>query len=301
MRIITVQDIDSTLESVRPKPNNEVKNRVLAIISDVRRRKDKALKEYEKRFNKVTLRSLKVSAPEIKLAYTKVSEDQIRAIKLAKNRLEKSEIAVKNQLRGISISNDGIRMRKTFSPIDSVGCYIPGGKARYPSTVVMSVVPAKVAGVKKIIMASPADQKGSIDPLTLVAADICGVDEFYKISGAQAIAALAYGTESVPKVDKIVGPGGVFVTLAKSLLTNVVSIDMMAGPTELAIVADSSADPKLVVLDLISQAEHSGDTMCCLITISSTLKDQVLRSLEQRIRTIKRSAIVKESIGKMGS
>lgn len=300
MKIITVRDIDSTLESLRSETNKEVKNLVLAIISDVRKRRDKALKAYEKKFNKVTLRSLKVSAPEIKLAYTKVSEDQIRAIKLVKNRLEKSEIAVKNQLRNISISNDGIRIRKTFSPIDSVGCYIPGGKARYPSTVVMSVVPAKVAGVKKIIMASPADQKGSIDPLTLVAADICGVDEFYKISGAQAIAALAYGTESVPKVDKIVGPGGVFVTLAKSLLTNVVSIDMIAGPTELAIVADSSADPKLVVLDLISQAEHSGDTICCLITISSTLKDQVLRSLEQRIRTIKRSAIVKESIGKNG-
>ena len=300
MRIITVRDIDSTLESLRSETNKEVKNRVFAIISDVRKRGDKALKAYEKRFNKTTLRSLKVSAPEIKLAYSKVSKDQIRAIKLAKSRLEKSEIAVKNQLRNTSISDDGIRISKVFSPIDSVGCYIPGGKARYPSTVVMSIVPAKVAGVKKIILASPADQKGSIDSLTLVAADICGVDEFYKISGAQAIAALAYGTESIPKVDKIVGPGGVFVTIAKSLLTDVVSIDMIAGPTELAIVADSSADPKLVALDLISQAEHSSDTMCCLITISSKLKDHVLRSLEQRIPTIKRSKIVKESLGKNG-
>ena len=300
MKIITVRDIDSIVESVRPEANKEVKNRILAIISDVRKRKDKALKEYEKRFNKIALKSLRVSSSEISSAYSKVSEVQVKAIKLAKRRLEKSEIAVRNKLRNISIPNGGIKISKVFSPIDSVGCYIPGGKARYPSTVLMSVIPAKVAGVKKIIAVSPPDQRGSIDPLTLVAADICGVNEFYKIGGAQAIAALAYGTKSIPKVDKIVGPGGVFVTLAKSLLTDVVSIDMIAGPTELAIIADSSADPTLVALDLISQAEHSGATICCLITISSKLKDQVLRLLQQRIRTIKRSDIVKESLGKNG-
>src|SRR3989475_4751949 len=300
MKIITVRDIDSIVESVRPEADKEVKNRILAIISDVRRRKDKALKEYEKRFNKIALRSFRVSASEIKSAYSKVSEVQVKAIELAKGRLEKSEIAVRNELQNISISNDGIKISKVFSPIESIGCYIPGGKARYPSTVVMSVVPAKVAGVKKIVAVSPAYQEGSIDPLTLVSADICGVDEFYKISGAQAIAALAYGTKSIPKVDKIVGPGGVFVTLAKSLLADVVSIDMIAGPTELAIIADSSADPKLVALDIISQAEHSGDTLCCLITNSSKLQDEVLRSLEQKIRTIRRSGIVKESLEKKG-
>ena len=300
MRVINVREIDSTLESLRSETNKHVKKRVSAIISDIRKNGDKALKAYEKRFNNVTLGSLKVSASEIKLAYSKVSEDQVKAIKLAKRRLERSEIAVKNLLRGISISNDGIRISKIFSPLDSVGCYIPGGKARYPSTVVMSVVPAKVAGVKKIVAVSPAYQEGSIDPLTLVSADICGVDEFYKISGAQAIAALAYGTRSIPKVDKIVGPGGVFVSLAKSLLADVVSIDMMAGPTELVIIADGSAYPKLVALDIISQAEHSSDTMCCLITNSSKLQDEVLRSLEQKVRTIRRSEIVKESLEKNG-
>ena len=300
MRVINVREIDSTLESLRSETNKHVKSRVFAIISDIRKGGDKALKAYEKRFNNVTLRSLKVSASEIKLAYSKVSDDQVKAIKLAKRRLEKSEIAVKNLLRSISILNDGIRISKVFSPLASVGCYIPGGKARYPSTVVMSIVPAKVAGVKKIVAVSPTDQGGSISPLTLVAADICGVDEVYKISGAQAIAALAYGTKSIPKVDKIVGPGGVFVTLAKSLLADVVSIDMMAGPTELAIIADSSSDPKLVALDIISQAEHSGDTLCCLITNSSKLQDEVLRSLEQKIRTIRRSGIVKESLEKKG-
>src|SRR2546426_2742629 len=149
MRVINVREIDSTLESLRSETNKHVKKRVSAIILDIRRNGDKAIKAYEKRFNNVTLGSLKVSASEIKLAYSKVSEDQVKAIKLAKRRLERSEIAVKNLLRGISISNDGIRISKIFSPLDSVGCYIPGGKARYPSTVVMSVVPAKVGGVKK--------------------------------------------------------------------------------------------------------------------------------------------------------
>jgi histidinol dehydrogenase len=164
----------------------------------------------------------------------------------------------------------------------------------------MSVVPAQVAGVKKIIAVSPSNEKGEIDPLTLVAADICGVDEFYKTGGAQAIAALAYGTESIPQVDKIVGPGGAFVTLAKSLLSEIVSIDMIAGPTELAVIADFTADADLVALDIISQAEHSPDTMCCLITNSLKLKDLVLQSLKQKIKTIPRSSIVKESLHKNG-
>ena len=299
MKIITVQDIDSTIESLRPKPNKELKRLVLLIISNVRSRGDKALRGYEKRFTKVNLLSFKVSKAEIKTAYAKVSQEEINAIKIAKKRLEKSENAVKKQLHRISILNEGVKITKVFSPIDSVGCYIPGGKARYPSSVVMSVIPAKVAGVRNIIAVSPANQTGFIDPLTLVAADICGVDEFYKIGGAQAIAALAYGTESIPKVDKIVGPGGTFVTMAKSLLSDIVSIDMIAGPTELAIIGDSTTDPDLVALDLVSQAEHSIDTMCCLITTSRKLRDQVLFSI-QKIGVLKRSEIVKESLRKNG-
>jgi histidinol dehydrogenase len=300
MKIITVQDIDSTVESLRPKPNKALKQRVVTIISGVQSRGDKALREYEKRFSKANLRSFKVSKDEIRTAYSRVSKQEINSIKIAKKRLERTEKAVKNQLHNISILNEGIRISKVFSPINSVGCYIPGGKARYPSTVVMSVVPAKVAGVKRIIAASPANQEGNVDPLTLVAADMCGVDEFYKIGGAQAIAALAFGTRSVPKVDKIVGPGGAFVTAAKSLLSDLVSIDMVAGPTELAIIGDSSTDPNLVALDLISQAEHSVDTMCCLITTSRELKDKVILSLQQRIRRSKRSEIVMESLRKNG-
>ncbi|MGI0047409.1 MAG: histidinol dehydrogenase [Nitrosotalea sp.] len=300
MKIIAVQDIDSILESLKPQPDKETRKKVISIISNVQQRKDKALREYEKRFSKANLKSFKVTQTEIKNAYKQVSKDQIEAIKLAKKRLERSENLIKKQLQDVSLLADGIKIHKTFSPLDSIACYIPGGKARYPSTVVMGVVPAKIAGVKKIVAVSPPNQKGAVDPLTLVAADICGVDEFYKIGGAQAIAALAYGTQSIPKVDKIVGPGGMFVTLAKYILSDVVSIDMIAGPTELAIIADSSADPDLVAVDLISQAEHSIDTMCCLITNSELLKEKVIKSLKKRINLISRSGIVKESFTNNG-
>ena len=300
MRIISVRNINTTVESVRPKINQQSRNIVKAIILDVKKRKDKAIKEYEKKFTGANLKSIKVSQSEINGAYSKVTKEQITAIRLAKKRLEKSEFAVKNQLKKIALQIDGIKINRDFIPLQSVGCYIPGGSARYPSTVVMSVTPAKVAGVKKIICVTPPNKNGMIDPLTLVAGDICGINEFYKAGGAQAIAALAYGTESIPKVDKIVGPGGSFVTLAKSLVSETVSIDMIAGPTELAIIADLTANPDLVVSDLISQAEHSPETICGLITTSTKLKDLVIKSLEQKIPTIKRSKIVSESLKKNG-
>ncbi|HKC78475.1 MAG TPA: histidinol dehydrogenase [Nitrosopumilaceae archaeon] len=300
MRIITVRNINTTVESVRPKINQQNRNIIKSIILDVKKRKDKAIKEYEKKFTGANLKSIKVSQAEIKNAYSKVTKEQIIAIRMAKKRLEKSELSVKNQLKKIVLQIDGIKINRDFIPLQSVGCYIPGGAARYPSTVVMSVTPAKVAGVKKIICVTPPNKNGMIDPLTLVAGNICGIDEFYKTGGAQAIAALAYGTESIPKVDKIVGPGGSFVTLAKSFVSETVSIDMIAGPTELAIIADLTSSPDLVASDLISQAEHSPETMCCLITTSTKLKDLVIESLEQKIPTIKRSKIVSESLKKNG-
>jgi len=300
MRIISVRNINTTIESVRPKINQQNRNIVKSIILDVKKRKDKAIKEYEKKFMGANLKSIKVSQTEIKNAYSKVTKEQITAIKLAKKRLEKSELAVKNLLKKIVLQIDGIKINRDFIPLQSVGCYIPGGAARYPSTVVMSVTPAKVAGVKKIICVTPPNKNGMIDPLTLVAGDICGIDEFYKTGGAQAIAALAYGTESILKVDKIVGPGGSFVTLAKSFVSDTVSIDMIAGPTELAIIADLTANPDLIASDLISQAEHSPETMCCLITTSTKLKDLVIESLEQKVPAIKRSKIVSESLKKNG-
>ena len=300
MRIIKVRDTDSILESVRPKADSRLRKKVAEIISDVQRRGDAAVLQYERKFGGSHTRSFRVSRQEIKSSYGRVSTEQVEAIRIAKRRLEASESLIKKKLGAVSLSRDGIRITKEFLPIGSVACYIPGGKARYPSTVVMTAVPAVVAGVKKIVAVSPPGRDGRVDPLTLVAADICGVDEFYKIGGAQAIAALAYGTRSVPRVDKIVGPGGMFVTLAKSILSDVVSIDMNAGPTELAVVADSSADPDLVAVDLISQAEHSPDTACCLVTNSAPLAENVLESIKKRIRAIPRSAIVAESFKNNG-
>lgn len=300
MKTIIVRNINATVDAVRPKPKEQYKKKVESIILDVQKRKDRALKEYEKKFSGAKLRSFRVSRSEIKDAYSKVTKEQIVAIKLAKKRLERTESALKNQLQNITIKIDGIKITKVFVPLERVGCYIPGGSARYPSTAIMSIVPAKIAGVKKIIAVSPPNKSGLIDPLTLVAADLCGVDEFYKTGGAQAIAALAYGTESIPRVDKIVGPGGSFVTLAKSIVNNTVSIDMIAGPTELAIIADSTAEADIVASDLISQAEHSPETTCCLITTSTKLKDLVINSVEQKIRKIQRRKIVTESLSTNG-
>jgi len=184
--------------------------------------------------------------------------------------------------------------------LQNIGCYIPGGLAKYPSTVIMSVVPAKVAKVKRIVVVSPPNSDGQIDPLTIVAADICGADEIYKVGGAQAIAALSYGTKSIPKVDKIVGPGGAFVTMAKALVSDHTSIDMAAGPTELGIIADKSSNPLYVALDLISQSEHSADTFCYLITNSETFAKSVNQHLKELTNSIKRSELVKQSLKQNG-
>jgi histidinol dehydrogenase len=189
---------------------------------------------------------------------------------------------------------------RTFIPIPSVGCYIPGGQARYPSSAAMAVIPARQAGVKRIVVVSPPGRDGKIDPLTIVAAKMCGATEIYKVGGAQAIGALAYGTKSIPKVDKIVGPGGKFVSIAKSLVSDQTAIDMVAGPTELGILADASSDPELIALDLIAQAEHSKDTMCFVITQSKTVAKQIQKSIEKLIPGTERSSIIKDSISKNG-
>jgi histidinol dehydrogenase len=186
-------------------------------------------------------------------------------------------------------------------PVASVGCYVPGGKARYLSTVVMCTVPAKVAGVKRIVVISPPRKDGTIDSLTLVAADICGVDEFYKVGGAQGIAGLAYGTRSIRPVSKIVGPGSMFVTAAKLVASSTVSTDMVAGPTELLIYADTTADSKLIAIDLISQAEHSIDTICGLVTTSDRLAAEVQKHVDCTItKNITRLDIVKKSLESNG-
>ena len=219
-----------------------------------------------------------------------------------KSKLEKSELAVINSLKNIKIDSDGIKIKKTILPIFRVGCYIPGGKARYPSTIVMCAVPARVAGVKEIVAITPPMRNGKVDSLTLVAGDICGVNEFYKIGGAYGIAALAYGTKTIKKVDKIVGPGGVYVSVAKSIVSKDVSIDMIAGPTELLVYADENSNPRFIALDLISQAEHSEDTLCGVVTKSQTMAIRISKELDTIIKenNISRKAFVEKSIDKNG-
>ncbi|MDQ4018098.1 MAG: histidinol dehydrogenase [Thermoproteota archaeon] len=271
-----------------------------AIMRDVSEHGDPAVLNYTSKFDGARLDSLRVSEQEMKQAYAQVTKDQIMAVKLMKQRLIKSELAILKRLKGIAVSSEGVRIDRMVKPVTSVGCYIPGGKARYPSTVVMCAVPAKVAGVKRVVALSPPRKDGTIDPLTLVAADICRVDEFYKVGGAQGIAALAYGTQSIKPVNKIVGPGGMFVTAAKLIASATVSTDMVAGPTELLIYADVTADSQLIAVDLISQAEHSTDTVCGLVTTSDKLASEVQKQVESIVKNITRSDIVKKSLENNG-
>ena len=271
-----------------------------AIMRDVAQHGDPAVLNYTSKFDGARLDSLQVSEEEMKQAYAQVTKDEIMAVKLMKQRLVKSELTILKRLKGMVVSSDGVRIDRMVKPVTSVGCYIPGGRARYPSTVVMCAVPAKVAGVKRIVALSPPRTDGTIDPLTLVAADICRVDEFYKVGGAQGIAALAYGTQSIRPVSKIVGPGGMFVTAAKLVASAKVSIDMVAGPTELLIYADETADSKLIAVDLISQAEHSTDTVCGLLTTSDKLALEVQKRVESIVKKITRSDIVKKSLENNG-
>jgi len=288
IKILQVRNIDSFVESRRQKTSEKDRKTVQSILNDVRKKGDSAVKKYERKFNGRKTSQLRVSAKEIKEARSKIRREEVTALQTMSARLSNS--SPKIQIRG----------SRKFVAIPSVGCYIPGGQARYPSSVVMSVIPAKIAGVKRIVIVSPPDRDGKIDPLTIVAAKKCGATEIYKIGGAQAIGALAYGTKSIPKVDKIVGPGGKFVSIAKSLVSDQTAIDMVAGPTELGIIADASSDPELIALDLISQAEHSRDTMCFVITQSKTMAKQIQKSIEKLIPGTERSSIIKESISKNG-
>ena len=300
MKIIRVANVQKFVAQVLPKQPQKNKSIVESILKNVQKNGDSAIKKYEKKFNGAKITSLRLSQTEIKDAYSKVSENQISAIQLSKSRLEKTESAVKSILTNKIISTDGIKISKKFVPIQSVGCYIPGGLAKYPSSVIMSVIPAKIAGVKRIAVVSPPNPDGKINPLTIVAADLCGANEIYRVGGAQAIAALSFGTKSISKVDKIIGPGGAFVTIAKSMISERTAIDMLAGPTELGIIADATANPRYIALDLISQSEHSNDTFCYLITNSEKLAKSVDKIITELSNKIKRSNFVKTSLKENG-
>jgi histidinol dehydrogenase len=300
IRIIKVTNVEKFAAKIIPKQPQKNKTIVESILKNVKKNGDDAIRKYEKKFGGANLSSLRLTQKEIKNAYSKVSKSELGALRLAKARLEKTESVIKSILKNKTINNDGIKITKKFIPIQSVGCYIPGGLAKYPSSVIMSVVPAKVAGVKRVVVVSPPNSDGKINPITIVAANICGANEIYKTGGAQSIAALSYGTKTISKVDKIVGPGGSFVTTAKSLISDRTGIDMLAGPTELGIIADNSVNPKFVALDLISQAEHSNDTLCYLITTSQKLAKSVSDIISEIIPKIQRGNFVKSSLKNNG-
>ena len=274
---------------------------VSEIIENVKENKDKAVFDYTLKFDGFTLtkENIKVSKEEIEEAYKEIDDEYIEVIKKAKANI----IAFHEKQRRqswIDTKEDGSILGQRIIPIASAGTYVPGGKAAYPSSVLMNILPAKVAGVSKVVMVTPPNKEGKINPGTLVAADIAGVDEIYKVGGAQAIAALAYGTESIPKVDKITGPGNIFVALAKKAVYGNVGIDSIAGPSEIVVLADETANPRYVAADLLSQAEHDQLASAILVTTSKELAEKVSEEINGFLKELSRADIIRASLENFG-
>ncbi|MDY7018974.1 MAG: histidinol dehydrogenase [Chloroflexota bacterium] len=265
------------------------------VIADVRKGGDEALLNYTKKLDGVELRSLEVTREEIKAAYDMIDKELIPALEFAAKRIHAFHSASKSKVGKIAIDK---QLGQQICPLDKVGIYVPGGTATYPSTVLMTAIPAKVAGVREIIMVSPPGKDGKIPAPTLVAADIAEVNRIFKIGGAQAIAALAYGTKSIPKVDKICGPGNIFVTLAKKLVYGAVAIDSLEGPSELVIIADKTANPIFCAADLLAQAEHDAMASIILITTSPELAEKVNKEIALQLENLKRRSIANQAIEK---
>jgi len=265
------------------------------IVSEVRDKGDKALFDYTKELDGVELSSLEVSKEEISDAYNMVDRELVPALELAAKRIQDFHLACLGKIGIIPVNQ---YLGRHIQPLHRVGLYIPGGTAAYPSTVLMTAIPAKVAGVKEIIMVSPPGKSGNIPAPTLVAADMAEVSHIFKVGGAQAIAALTFGTESIPKVDKICGPGNIFVTLAKKLVYGTVGIDGLQGPSEIMIVTDDKASPCLCAADLLAQAEHDPLASVILITTSSKLANRVDKEIEIHLRKLKRRSIATKAINK---
>ena len=306
MRIIklTEEERNNILENLlkrSPNQYSKFETTVNDILANVKANKDKALFEYTEQFDKVkiTKDTIKVTKEEIEEAYTKVDEHLIEIIRKALVNIREYH---QKQVRysWFDSKPDGTLLGQKITALERVGVYVPGGKAVYPSSVLMNIVPAKVAGVSKIIMTTPPGQDGKVYPVTLVAANEAGVDEIYKVGGAQAIGALAFGTESIKKVDKIVGPGNIFVATAKRMVFGTVDIDMIAGPSEILIVADENANPRYVAADLMSQAEHDKLASSILITTSKDLYEAVEKELAIQVETLERKEIIKESLNSFG-
>ena len=283
----------------RVEPVVDVEAIVTDIIKNVRQNGDKALYEYCEKFDKATLDTLLVTPEEIQEAAETVGEEFLEILKKAAANIRKFH---QKQVRNSFIINDedGILMGQKIIPVDRAGLYVPGGTAAYPSTVLMDSIPAKIAGVPEVVMVTPPNKDGKINPYILAAAFVAGVDKIYKVGGAQAIAALAYGTQSIPRVDKIVGPGNAFVAEAKRQVFGQVSIDMIAGPSEILIIADGKSNPRHLAADLLSQAEHDKLASAVLVTDSEALAKAVQAELEVQIPLLERAEIARASIDNNG-
>ncbi len=306
MRIIELTEEARTniLENLlKRSPNSygEFEGRVNEIIENVREKRDAAIFDYTKRFDgaDINAENILVTEDEIKEAYGKVDEKLLEVICKALVNIRKYH-EKQRQYSWFDSEESGIILGQKVTALEKVGVYVPGGKAVYPSSVLMNIVPARVAGVKKIVMTTPPGKDGKVNPATLVAAKEAGVDAIYKVGGAQAIAALAFGTESVPKVDKIVGPGNIYVALAKKAVFGFVSIDSIAGPSEIMVLADETANPRFVAADLLSQAEHDEMASAILVTTSRDLAEQVSKEVEGFVAQLSRKEIIQKSLDNYG-
>lgn len=270
--------------------------KVREIINEVRHRGDAALLDYTRQFDGVKLSSLEVTKKQIAGAYRAVAAELLSALKLAAKRIRSFHTAQKEIIWAGLAKLDSVQVR----PLERVGLYVPGGTASYPSTVLMTAIPARVAGVKEVILVTPPGERGGVSPLTLVAVDMAQVDRVFAVGGAQAIAALAYGTESIPRVDKICGPGNIFVSLAKKLVYGEVGIDGLQGPSEVLIIADETANPQYCAADLLAQAEHDPLASAILLTTSRSLANEVNREVERQLTSLPRQTIAAESLAKRG-
>lgn len=305
MRVVDLGECSPT-ERKRLLARSEVRissviPRVRRIVEDVRRRGDVALLDFTRRFDGVSMRrdQIRVSEAEIERACSSLPKRTLRALRSLANAIRRFH---RMQLpKGWFVEIDeGVRVGQIVRPLESVGVYVPGGEASYPSTLLMATLPARIAGVDRIVVCTPPRKDGTVSPAVLAAARMAGVDSVFRVGGAQAIAAMAYGTESIPKVEKIVGPGNIYVTAAKRLLSSVVEVDFEAGPSEVLIVADESADPVHVAADMIAQAEHDTEASCVLVTVSRKLAAAVNRAVEDLLPQLPRAPVAARSLSKNG-
>ena len=294
------ESIDSILQKIQAarSKDDDVSVRVRPILEAVRDRGDAALREFTERWDGVSLDSFSVTPEEIKLAYTQISLSVLESLKEAKNAIElfhKTHVRLNEEPVE---TRPGVKVWREFRSIERVGLYVPGGTASYPSTVLMTAVPAQIAGCTRMVICTPANREGLCNPAVLVAADLCGVSEIYKVGGAQAIAAMAYGTETVPKVYKIFGPGNQYVATAKIMVFGDVAIDQPAGPSEVAVIADESANPEWIAADLLSQLEHGGDSQALLLSTSEGFVQKVEEFMRRQMESLSRKIIIEESFAR---